>query len=335
MESGRLKVGSNAGSTQRSTDTEFQCQASEVECLTCESIGASTRHFDLGLQVLKFVSVSHLFSSTWVILGFEKAPLPFAVKRMAEDSSMMEGLEGREANSYLAHGRSRFLQTMKCFSFLMLSVVIWGFFLSNGHFFSISHAPLRSLEKMTTVRKLTEPILPKGDFSDLGLGTTCRIKKPQREDEDPGALWQIEPQNKEEGRLIQKITLKKCKEECLTEEATNKRHCYAIEYRSSERRCEIWTQPIVNVVDTFTDQTVEEKPGKPVYDFHCYLAMTSRATCGELVVAHKRLGDALIKYQEECPSLTKDKIIHDKFQKCRTVHLLNLLLSLQRTRTGT
>ena len=183
----------------------------------------------------------------------------------------------------------------------MLSAVIWGLFLSNGHVFSVSHgAELRSRGKVTVekVTGLSELEDLNGNFADLGLGTACRIRKPRGEGEDPGAYWQIQPQDSSEGKVIPSgITLKECKEKCLTEEFTNKtRHCYAIEYRSSEQRCEIWTQPIVNMVDTFTDQTVASEGRLPTYDFHCYVALTalnnhgSSTTCEELNAAHNSLG---------------------------------------------
>ncbi|CAJ1365605.1 unnamed protein product [Effrenium voratum] len=80
------------------------------------------------------------------------------------------------------------------------------------------------------------------------------------------------------GRIQSGVSRRDCEERCRQQDT-----CHGFEFRSSERRCELWLQDIAAHVHDFYHRTV---PGSP--DFECIVKSPS---CSELK-AHKALHDA-------------------------------------------
>ncbi|CAJ1420020.1 unnamed protein product [Effrenium voratum] len=125
-----------------------------------------------------------------------------------------------------------------------------------------------------TVRRLAEAPAPAAParaaaataFVSLGRGTVCRAGAKDTD---------IVPHH---GRIQSGVSRRDCEERCRQQDT-----CHGFEFRSSERRCELWLQDIAAHVHDFYHRTV---PGSP--DFECIVKSPS---CSELK-AHKALHDA-------------------------------------------
>ena len=151
---------------------------------------------------------------------------------------------------------------------------------------------------------------------DLGMGTVCRPKNMIGKK----TFNELTP-SQDEGQVVFDLSWSECKENCTRWTDAGNVQCYGVEYRVSQKRCELWKERL-DFVDTFRDQTV---PGDP--DFHCMLSPLSTQSCCELVAAQNFLVASVNTLMEEC------HVWKMKGRHCSPQHSLSLLGSLHTLKT--
>mmetsp|Transcript_68482 Transcript_68482/g.150593 ORF Transcript_68482/g.150593 Transcript_68482/m.150593 type:complete len:230 (-) Transcript_68482:83-772(-) len=133
----------------------------------------------------------------------------------------------------------------------------------------------------------------------MGLGTACR--------EDPSDQ-KIMP---EHANVIHG-NMGDCEKKC-----NDMPKCRAMEYRTSEKRCELWFTPARHHVTVFEDKTVTGRP-----DFHCFV---KSGRC-ETMKAHKKvLEDAMDSLLTHIKSNCMQGPSHNVFDKCSSTYAQGLL----------